>query len=375
MVIPTYNRGSLIAETVARVLRSDARGLPRVEVLVVDDGSTTPAEEWLRDLQPEPPFSLRTLRQRNSGPARARNLGFAASSGDIVLFLDDDVLTEPGLLWAHVAAHDLHPASVVCGRCPWKPPGRAGALFRLLGRLGHDAAEGRAEDFLPITVVASGQISVERAGFATENAVYRDDLVTPAAEEFELSMRLRRRGIPVLLAKRISALHDSPISLSALCRQQYKHGVGCAEAARRSEAALEPPRAGHHHRGELGSPWGWSRHRLAQGRQAPLDRQLGPRALARLGARHGGSRPRVGRCEPFLPVRDRSLLYRWGTRRMGPIRAPRARRQESVAYLALVLLGEGQHPQDATHPGFAFAVEDALTALADMGPGRARPLQ
>ena len=239
VVIPTYNRGPHIRETVRGVLCSEIGELQHVEVLVVDDGSVTPAEQWLQSLQPTPPFSLKYLRQPNAGPARARNLGFAASSGEIVLFMDDDILPSPGLLRAHVAAHDQFPGSVICGRCPWKPPLRPGALFRLLGQLGHDAGTGSAEDFIPINIVSSGQISVERATFSSDGAVYQDDLVTPAAEEFELSMRLRRKRIPMLFARSITALHDSPVSLAAVCRQQYKHGVGCAEAAQRSEAALE----------------------------------------------------------------------------------------------------------------------------------------
>jgi glycosyltransferase involved in cell wall biosynthesis len=208
-------------------------------VFVVDDGSVPPAQEWLGDLRPTPPFLFKVLRQANAGPARARNLGFSASSGETVLFLDDDILAPPQLLLEHVQAHRTHPGSVICGRCPWKPPTKESALFRLLGRLGHDAGEGQQDAFVPITVVSSGQISVERIAFWADRAVYRDDLVTPAAEEFELSMRLRRQGMPVFFARHISALHDSPVSLLALCRQQYKHGVGCAEAARLTEAELE----------------------------------------------------------------------------------------------------------------------------------------
>jgi hypothetical protein len=79
--------------------------------------------------------------------------------------------------------------------------------------------------------VASGQISVERELFAAEGEVYASALSTPAAEEYELSLRLRRRGVPILCATRIVALHDQPVEVRAYCRQQYKHGVGCAEAA------------------------------------------------------------------------------------------------------------------------------------------------
>jgi hypothetical protein len=74
-------------------------------------------------------------------------------------------------------------------------------------------------------------LSVERAQFDADQGVYRDDLATPAAEEFELSLRLRDRGIPILLATRIEAVHDQATRLADICRQAYKHSMGCAEAA------------------------------------------------------------------------------------------------------------------------------------------------
>ena len=74
--------------------------------------------------------------------------------------------------------------------------------------------------------------------FDSELGVYRDDLETPAAEEFELSLRLRERGIPILQATRIVALHNHPMVLESICRQQYKHAIGCAEAAVKYPATL-----------------------------------------------------------------------------------------------------------------------------------------
>ena len=48
VVIPTYNRGAVLAETVSRVLNSELEGLGRLEVIVVDDGSPQPAADASR---------------------------------------------------------------------------------------------------------------------------------------------------------------------------------------------------------------------------------------------------------------------------------------------------------------------------------------
>jgi len=238
VVIPTFNRGPALAATVERVLRSDVGRFSHVEIAVVDDGSTVPADTHLAGLTALAPIALRVIRQENAGPAKARNAGFRATSGDIVLFLDDDILLSPGLLRGHAEAHQLNPGAVICGRCPWVPPRHPGAVFRMLSRLGYDPASGSGQPYIPLTVVASGHISVERTLFDLNRGVYRDDLKTPAAEEYELSHQLRCRQIPILLASELEALHDSPTNLAALCRQQFKHGVGCGEVARRCPEAL-----------------------------------------------------------------------------------------------------------------------------------------
>jgi len=85
--------------------------------------------------------------------------------------------------------------------------------------------------FERVSVIASGQLSVERECFS--DGVYASQLRTPAAEEFELSARLQNRGIVALHATKIAAIHDQGFEISDVCDQQYKHGVGCAEAVSR----------------------------------------------------------------------------------------------------------------------------------------------
>jgi glycosyltransferase involved in cell wall biosynthesis len=231
IVIPTFNRGDKLAVTVQALLANDPTGLDEIEIIVVDDGSRMPAEKAIRLVCAKPPFTLRTIRQANAGPASARNTGFRETKGEIVIFVDDDMIAPKDLIRAHVAAHRRHPQSVICGRGPFIEPSPSTPLFRFINSLGFDPAGGSQAEFLSIPVVTSQQISVERAMFDREEAVYRDDLATPAAEEFELSLRLCNRGIAIWLASRIEAMHDHPVTLGFVCRQQYKHAVGCAEAA------------------------------------------------------------------------------------------------------------------------------------------------
>lgn len=112
VVMPTFNR----RERLDQVLRSlAAQDLDEpFEVVVVSDGSTDGTNEYLRSS--DPPLDIVGVVQDNQGPAGARNTGVERASADLVVFVDDDVVADPGLLRAHLDAHERHgPDAVVIG--------------------------------------------------------------------------------------------------------------------------------------------------------------------------------------------------------------------------------------------------------------------
>lgn len=98
VVIPTHDRPAMLREAIASV---SAQTYDRLEVIVVDDASPTPAEETLGvDAVP-----VRVIRhERNRGANRARTSGIAAADGEIVAFLDDDDRWEPTKLEKQIEA-------------------------------------------------------------------------------------------------------------------------------------------------------------------------------------------------------------------------------------------------------------------------------
>jgi GT2 family glycosyltransferase len=104
VVMPTFNR----CESLQRAL--EALATQRVdrafELVVVSDGSTDGTDDYLANVQLGVP--LVAIRQQNGGPASARNHGVNRASGDLIVFVDDDVVAAPGLIQAHVDAHQRH---------------------------------------------------------------------------------------------------------------------------------------------------------------------------------------------------------------------------------------------------------------------------
>jgi glycosyltransferase involved in cell wall biosynthesis len=100
VVIPCFNRGPYLDDAVSSCVEAYAGPL---EVVVVDDGSTDPRTERHLEALRSLPCELKVLRQENSGPARARNLGLSHCTGEFVQFLDSD-----DLLLKNKIEHQLH---------------------------------------------------------------------------------------------------------------------------------------------------------------------------------------------------------------------------------------------------------------------------
>jgi Glycosyl transferase family 2 len=103
VIIPTYNRASLIAETLDAVLTQTLRPL---EVIVVDDGSTDSTANILAHYAPH----VRSVVIPNSGDLVARNTGLRQAQGDLVAFCDSDDLWKPEFLSAMAGLWEAEPA-------------------------------------------------------------------------------------------------------------------------------------------------------------------------------------------------------------------------------------------------------------------------
>jgi GT2 family glycosyltransferase/O-antigen/teichoic acid export membrane protein len=95
VVIPCYNHASFLPDAVGS---ARAQTHPRVEILVVNDGSTDATSDVARSL------GVRVIEQRNLGLAAARNAGLDAIAGDYVVFLDADDTLSSDYVTATLAA-------------------------------------------------------------------------------------------------------------------------------------------------------------------------------------------------------------------------------------------------------------------------------
>ncbi len=97
VVIATRNRATLLDGALTS-LRAQL-GVPDIEAIVVDNGSTDTTRTVAEG------HGARYLFEAEPNRALARNTGIEAAAGEIVLFVDDDVVLPPYFVAAHARAH------------------------------------------------------------------------------------------------------------------------------------------------------------------------------------------------------------------------------------------------------------------------------
>jgi serine acetyltransferase/GT2 family glycosyltransferase len=228
VVIATYNRADA-AEQLLRQLATQSLPASEFEVVVVDDGSTEPAEPRLRRLTL--PYALTIVTQPNGGPAAARHQGALHARAELLVVVDDDMRVGPDFLEAHVAAHPPGARNVVLG---WirAAPGAAGPLFeRYQASLRErQAAELRAgRSTLCGTNLYAGNVSLRREDYF---AVGGFDPAFRLSEDAELGTRLEAAGCAFHFSERASSLHASDhASLATWVRRSMAYGAADSRVA------------------------------------------------------------------------------------------------------------------------------------------------
>src|SRR5580692_4642153 len=95
VILCTFNRCRTLAKALDSVLSSVLPSSVAWEVLVVDNNSNDKTREVVEQRIPAHPGRLRYLFEPKPGKSNALNAGIKSTQGDILAFMDDDVVVEP----------------------------------------------------------------------------------------------------------------------------------------------------------------------------------------------------------------------------------------------------------------------------------------
>lgn len=113
IVIATKDRATFLERALESLAQQ--RDAPEFEVIVADNGSTDDTPGVVARMGGKVSYRLGRIEAGSSNRAFARNAGVAAASGDLILFIDDDVWLPPRFVSAHAAAQRDGKACAVTG--------------------------------------------------------------------------------------------------------------------------------------------------------------------------------------------------------------------------------------------------------------------
>ena len=208
VVVATIGRDDLLINTVTRLLECDYGSF---EIVVVDQ--TPEPTDRVRRFMDEHGSTVRYIHKDNPGLPEARNDGITASRGDIVVFVDDDVVADPGLIAAHAGAYGEEGVSGVAGRVfpPGdSPPGsevrpRRIAKIRWFGLVIRDNFD--ADVKTPAHHVRGCNMSFRRDVLLDVGGFDRRFGGSAHLEETDLAVRVRKAGGRLVFEPRARLVH------------------------------------------------------------------------------------------------------------------------------------------------------------------------
>lgn len=193
VVMPTHNRREVLRRTLGALAQQAYGGV--FEVIVVADGCYDGTADLVRGQTFPVPLYL--VEQAGEGPAAARNAGAAQATGQVLVFVDDDIEVAPGFLAAHARA--AGPDRVVLGYLP-TVLSTQDSLFRAHLRMWWERMfeSMRAPNHLfTYKNLLTGNCSVDRELF---NRLGGFDVRLRAHEDYELGLRLLDAGVQFVFA-------------------------------------------------------------------------------------------------------------------------------------------------------------------------------
>ena len=201
VIVATHNRPDSLRRLIASLapeLAADSR-----ELIVAENGTPAPIE-----LPLEAP-ALKHLHEPRAGKCRIQNRAIAAASGEILVFLDDDLIVAPGYLAAVEDFFDTHREF-------------AAMKGRILAAEDPGKKIGPMAVYLDLPIADHGDAVIEVRGVLGANMAFRadalrrvglfDERLGPGAggheEETEMSQRLRRAGFRIGYAPRALVYHE-----------------------------------------------------------------------------------------------------------------------------------------------------------------------
>ncbi len=220
IIVPTYNGADKLERLFDALSKQDHRDF---ELIVAVDGSGDHTMELLdRNRNRFSQFII--IESENVGRAGIRNKGAAKASGDLLLFLDDDIRPSFDLVSRHLSHHKKINNSLLSGNAVEDP-----ALIRTeFQRFKYTLSQHWLIPFSDGEVLMNNEsFFLTAANFSVEAMVFEAlggfNQELRDAEDLEFGMRAFLAGYPVYFNKDIHAWHEESLTFRKFIRRQRQY--------------------------------------------------------------------------------------------------------------------------------------------------------
>jgi len=202
VVVPTHNRCALLKNALTSLQSQECVGT--MEIVVVVDGCTDATLEMIKS---DFPNVQTVVFEENVGAAIGLNAGAARATGEILLFLDDDMQYRPGLVVAHQNMHSQSEYDVLIGHFPLGNLPHSSFFRNAISEWTEDWQKHFPDDVSFYDALCSGHFSIKRDLF---NAVsgFDQNFSVWGRKDSELGYRLIESGACFGFCRDAEAVQD-----------------------------------------------------------------------------------------------------------------------------------------------------------------------
>ncbi|MBD2137125.1 glycosyltransferase family 2 protein [Anabaena sp. FACHB-1237] len=200
VVIPTYNRLPILQKCLQALESQTFTG--DYEIILVDDGSTDGTIDWLQQNQQN--FNhVKYFVQNHGGPAIARNLGVEKAQGDIIIFIDSDLVVLSDFLQSHYQA-------LITGKQKLKSDKffTYGAVINTANFENPTSEPYKITDF-SAAFFATGNVAIPKHWLETAG-LFDINFQLYGWEDLELGVRLKKLGLQLIKCPQAVGYHWHP---------------------------------------------------------------------------------------------------------------------------------------------------------------------
>src|ERR1700678_1571503 len=223
VLIPAYNEEAAIVQTVKAALACD---YPKLEILVMDDGSTDQTPDLVRAIFGNDP-RVRMISQPHRGKPAALNHGLEEATGEVIISIDGDTIVDPEAI-PRLVRHFADPkVGAVAGNVKVINRNRWLTRWQALEYITSQNLEKRAFDLLNCIPVVPGAVGAWRTSVLRDHHGFSGDTV---AEDTDLTLTIRREGWKILYDEDAIGRTEVPETVEALIRQRFRWTFGTLQA-------------------------------------------------------------------------------------------------------------------------------------------------